>query len=155
MTLFDAGLRAQELCSLGRTDLDLRLMAPKVTGKGNKERIVGIGYKCARSIERYLRRRNDDSPWLFVGKGGRQLTHNALRLMVGRRARQSGTASKGLHAFRRGFAIAYLESGGSPEDLRTLAGWESVQMLRRYTRATERTRELKGHRMHSPGDKLD
>ena len=51
-------------------------------------------------------------------------------------------------------ATAYLDSGGNPEDLRTLAGWESPQMLRRYTKATETERALRGHRTHSPADKL-
>jgi len=154
MLLYDTGLRAQELCNATLEGLDLKALTLRVRGKGHKERIVGVGYKAARSLERYLRQRRAESPWLFVARNGRQLTFNALRLTLERRCKQCGMRSKGLHAFRRGFAIAYLDSGGSPEDLRTLAGWDSVQMLRRYTKATETQRALHGHRAHSPGDRL-
>jgi site-specific recombinase XerD len=160
LTLFDTGLRASELCSLQVGDLNLKAMTLHVRkGKGKKERIVGIGYKPSQAIERYLRKRADymyleASPWLFANWYGEELTENALTLMLGKRFRASGATFRGAHAFRRGFAIAYLDSGGSPEDLRVLAGWDSPQMLRRYTKATEGERALRGHRLHSPADAL-
>ena len=154
LTLYDAGLRAQELCNLSLDSLDLKALTLRVRGKGQKERIVGIGYKAAKAIDKYLRRRAQETPWLFAGRSGHPLTFNAVRLMLGRRFAQAGLQFRGCHAFRRGFAMSYLDSGGSPEDLRVLAGWDSPQMLRRYTKATERERALKGHRAHSPADRL-
>ena len=68
--------------------------------------------------------------------------------------RVTGLRFRGMHAFRRGFAITFLDAGGDPKDLRTLAGWDSPQMLRRYTKATETTRALKAHRRFSPVDRL-
>ena len=153
--LFDTGLRASELCGLTTDSVDLRRLAIHVRrGKGQKERIVGIGYKTAKAIERYQRRRDDGHDWLFIGRSRQELSFNSVRLMLQRRFRRAGLPFHGVHAFRRGFAIAYLESGGSPEDLRVLAGWDSPAMLRRYTRATERERALRGHRAHSPADSL-
>jgi site-specific recombinase XerD len=96
-------------------------------GKGGKTRVVGLGYKSAQAVERFLRKRVEytylaNSPWLFPAWYGEALTYNGLTLMLRRRFRQAGLEFTGAHAFRRGFAISYLESGGSPGDLRVLAG---------------------------------
>jgi site-specific recombinase XerD len=154
LLLFDTGLRAQEVCGLTRADFDLKRLVLKAYGKGNKERLVGVGYATAQAVERYSRRRTDSAPWLFVSRARTQLSYGGLTLMLRKRFRAAGLDYKGAHGFRRGFAMAYLDSGGSPEDLRVLAGWDSPQMLRRYTKATEGERALKGHRAHSPADAL-
>jgi site-specific recombinase XerD len=154
LTLFDTGLRAQELCDLGMEDMDLRGLSFLVHGKAGKQRLVGIGYQTATALERYHRRRKLPCRWVFSGKDGDQMTFNGVKLALKRRFDAAGVGFHGVHAFRRGFAIAFLEAGGGPEDLRTLAGWESPQMLRRYTKATETERALKAHRSFSPGDQL-
>jgi site-specific recombinase XerD len=153
LTLYDTGIRGGELCALRTDDLNLRGLSLKVRGKGGKERIVGIGPVTAQAIERYLRRRSP-SNWLFAARGGGPLSFNALRNMLRRMFAEAGVAFRGVHAFRRAFAISFLADGGQPEDLRTLAGWESPQMLRRYTRATETERAINAHRRHSPVDRL-
>lgn len=160
LVLLDTGLRSQELCDMRIEDVDLKRMTLHVqSGKGGKARVVGLGYKSAQAVERFLRKRAEytylaNSHWLFPSWYGEALTYNGLTLMLRRRFKKAGLEFVGAHAFRRGFAISYLESGGSPEDLRVLAGWDSPQMLRRYTRATERERALNGHRLHSPADRL-
>ena len=155
LTLADTGLRGGEICGLRTEDLDLRDLTLKVMkGKAGKQRIVGFGAVTAQAIERYLRRRDDQSPWLFAARGGRTLSFNALRLLIERLFVAAGVEFKGVHGFRRGFAISFLDLGGDPEDLRTLAGWDSPQMLRRYTKATETERALKSYRRFSPVDRM-
>lgn len=134
LTLYDTGIRGQELCDLTLDALDLKALTLRVKGKGGKERIVGLGYKAAKAIDRYLRKRRGDSPHLFLNRSGEPPQFNTIRLMLTRRFHQAGLQFRGVHAFRRAFAISYLASGGSAEDLRVLAGWDSPQMLRRYTR---------------------
>jgi site-specific recombinase XerD len=153
LLLYDSGVRASELTSLRVTDLDLHQLTVRVMGKGNRERIVGIGHTTAEALHRYLRRRKE-APWLFMGRRGRPLSFTGLTLMLRRRFEAAGLPFSGIHGFRRAFAISYLEAGGDPLDLKTLAGWSSTAMLLRYTKATERERALKGHRAHSPGDRL-
>ncbi len=152
--LYDTGLRSAEVCGLTRADLDTKRMVLKAYGKGSKERLVAVGYATAQAVERYLRKRPDATPWLFANWRGERLTYNALTIMLRKRFNAAGLEFKGAHGFRRGFAMAFLDSGGSPEDLRVLAGWESPEMLRHYTRATEGERALRGHRQHSPADAL-
>jgi len=154
LTLYDTGLRGNELCGLRTEDLDLRDLSLRVTRrKAGKERRVGVGPVTAQAIERYHRRRQP-SLWMFAAVGGGSLSPNDVRLMLERMFKAAGVSFRGVHAFRRGFAISFLDAGGDPEDLRTLAGWESPQMLRRYTKATETSRALKAHRRFSPVEQL-
>ncbi|MGH7484984.1 MAG: tyrosine-type recombinase/integrase [Steroidobacteraceae bacterium] len=57
-----------------------------------------------------------------------------------RRFRDAGVPYHGVHAFRRTFAIAYLEPGDSAQDRQEIAGWQSIQMVQLYTRATANAR---------------
>ncbi|MDP2950088.1 MAG: tyrosine-type recombinase/integrase [Chloroflexota bacterium] len=152
--LFDTGVRARELCDMRMEDLDLHNLSILVHGKAGKQRQVGIGYASATAIERYHRRRKVASRWVFSDQHGGQMTFNGVKMALGRRFKAAGVLFRGCHAFRRAFAIAWLDAGGGPEDLARLAGWDSPQMLRRYTRATEGTRALAAHRRFSPGDQL-
>lgn len=155
LVLYDCGLRAQELCDLTLDSFNRSVMVLRVMGKGRKERLVGVGFKAAKSVDRYIRNRNDDARWLFLSGRG-QMSYNGVRLMLGRRFRQAGIGDRyaGVHGFRRSFAVAFLDSGGSPLDLQTLAGWSSPSMTARYVRASQTELGLKAHRQHSPADRL-
>ena len=151
LTLADSGLRGAELCGLRREDVDLRELTLRVEkGKGGRWREVSISHTTAEAIDRMLRRRQDESEWLFVTRDGRGLTTNGLRMMLDRAWRDVGLEFRGVHAFRRGWAITMLDAGADPSDVKTLAGWESDQMLRRYTRATETQRAKRSHTKFSP-----
>lgn len=154
LTLFDTGVRGAELCGAELEDLDLRQFTIAVRqGKAGKQRRVAVGAVTAQAIERYTRRR-PVSPWLFASKGGENLTFNALRNMLRRSFLSVGLDFRGVHAFRRGFAISFLDAGGDPGDLQALAGWESVAMVRRYARATETERAIRAHKQFSPVQRL-
>ena len=154
LTLFDTGMRAAELCGLRLETLNLRQRVVAVKGKGGKERLVGVGSVTAVTIDRYLRRRRVESGWLFSSKDGMALKNSGLRALLLRRFGEAGVQFRGAHAFRRGFGISFLRSGGDPNDLKTLAGWNSYEMLRRYTKATESERGVEAHHRFSPADRL-
>jgi integrase len=128
---------------------------PWERGKGGKERFVSIGHKTAAAIERYLRRRREKSPVLWLAYGSRVLNTNGLRMLLKRRFRQAGVAFRGSHGFRRAFAMAYLAGGGQEGDLKELAGWSSYSMVARYAKATAGERAVRAHKKLSPGDKLN
>lgn len=151
LTLFDTGLRGAELCGLRREDVNLRELTLRVEkGKGGRWREVAISAFTAQAIDRMLRHRQDLSEWLFITRDGGGFTTNGLRMMLERAWKDAGLTFRGVHAFRRGFAIAFLEAGGDSSDLQTLAGWESAAMLRRYMKATESQRARKAHARFSP-----
>lgn len=154
LVLYDCGLRAQELCDLTRASLDPKTQRLIVMGKGKQERVSPLGRNASVALDRYLRRRGDDHPALFLAYGKVPMTYEALRLMLHRRCRQAGVEYHGCHSMRRAWAQAWLQDEGSPLDLRYLAGWRSDAMVRVYTRGTERERAVRGHAEHSPADKL-
>jgi len=152
----DTGVRCQELCDLNVGAIDRESHAAEiVSGKGGKGRMVGYSADVANALNRYMRRRGGwDTPGptapLFATKSGGRLTTNGVRMLMQRRFAAAGVAFRGTHAFRRTFGIGFLEAGGDPTDLKTLAGWSSWSMLARYTRATATSRALRAHEQHSP-----
>jgi integrase/recombinase XerC len=95
LTLFDTGVRSAELCDMRMEDLDWKELSIKVKGKAGKERYVGIGHKTAQAIERYLRRRRVDSPFLWTTTGNRgPFTINGLRMMLERHFKTATSSSE-------------------------------------------------------------
>ena len=155
MVLYDSGVRAAELCGMKEADLEWRDRTIKVTGKAGKQRRVSIGHKTAQAIERYLRKRAVKSDWLWLGSANKPLIMNGLRMMLQRRFNNAGVEFRGAHAFRRGFAMEYLASGGQEGDLKELGGWENYAMVSRYAKANAGERAIAAHKNLSPGDRLN
>jgi site-specific recombinase XerD len=154
-TLYDTGVRASELIGMRVEDIDWRERSILVTGKAGKQRRVSIGHVSAAAIERYLRKRRVDSVYLWLASGNKPFSNNGLAMMLRRRFNDAGLPFRGAHAFRRAFAMSYLESGGALDDLKELGGWEHYAMVSRYARASAGERAVKAHKKFSPGDRLN
>lgn len=57
LLLYHTGIRASELCALNVSDIDLHGQSLRVTGKGNKQRIIPFGPELRQSFEEYLKAR--------------------------------------------------------------------------------------------------
>ena len=160
LTLLDTGLRASELCSLKVGDVDMKSGRVEVkhgiTGgaKGGKGRSVYLGKSTRRVVWRYLVDRDDgdqaDAP-LFLGKFGRPLNKDALRLLLGRLGSKAQVTKCHPHRFRHTFAITYLRSGGDVFTLQALLGHGSLDMVQHYARIAEVDIE-QAHKRASPAD---
>ena len=155
LTLFDAGVRIAELTGMMVADVDWHERTILVTGKAGNQRYVSIGHKTTSAVERYLRKRRVDSPYLWLGSANKPLALNGVRMILHRRFKDAGVTFRGAHAFRRGFAMSFLESGGQEGDLKQLGGWTSFAMVQRYARASAGERAVKAHKLVSPGDRLN
>ncbi len=155
--LWDTGVRAEELCNLEMRDLDLsRGKALIRNGKGHKDRVVPFGVRVRGALESWLKVRSERAKCdtVFVNRSGEPLTRRGLQIMLRRRKREAGIAGPcNPHAFRHGFAVAYLDNGGSIHNLQRLMGHATLRSTEVYLQSTDR-RVKADHAKASPGDHL-
>jgi integrase/recombinase XerC len=129
MELFYAsGMRRAELAGVRLADVDLEERTIKVTGKGNKERVVVINRTAAAAIDAYLRvRPRSADPHLFLGRGGKGLTPKHVWRIFRAIYTISGVAKHASpHTLRHSFATHLVENGVDLETVRELLGHESL-----------------------------
>lgn len=150
-TMLYAGLRIEEVSSLGVSDLDLSRGEEEVRvarGKGNKERRVPMGPRLKKSLRRYLRVRDelvdvtedDDPRVLFLNNKGKRLTENTIRRTLYKYVRKSAIRKTDLHPhdLRRTFGTWFLQA--NPDKARELAelmGHSDLSQVMKYALSDE------------------
>jgi len=140
-TLYSCGLRVSELTSLRLTDLYFDLGFIKVTGKGNKERLVPISKTAVDEIGIYLEKfrkklkiQTESENILFLNRRGKKLTREMIFTIVKNLAKKSGL-NKNIspHTFRHSFATHLVDGGADLRAVQEMLGHESIITTEIYT----------------------
>ncbi len=158
-TLYASGLRVSELINLELVQLDTKSAFLRVTGKGNKERIVPLGEDAFLWIERYLRDAralilgNRSSEKIFVtsrGKNQPNMTRQAFWFRLKKYAREVGIKTKvSPHTIRHAFATHLINHGADLRVVQLLLGHSDISTTQIYTHVA-RERLKKVHSLHHP-----
>jgi integrase/recombinase XerC len=135
---YSSGLRLAELTGLDIADVDLRDRTVRVTGKGNKTRIVPVGRYAVEALSRWLRERTSiagvGEPALFVAHTGQRLGARAIQLRIADWAKRQGLAQHvHPHMFRHSFATHILESSQDLRGVQELLGHANISTTQVYT----------------------
>ena len=135
--LYSCGLRVSELTSLRIRDLFFGEGYIRVTGKGDKQRLVPISSTARERIHRYLEVRRSaraGEETLFLHNRGSSLTRVMIFTILREAARRAGIEKKiSPHTFRHSFATHLLEGGASIRQVQELLGHESILTTEIYT----------------------
>ncbi len=135
---YSSGLRLAELVNLDLEDLDFADKTIRVTGKGNKTRILPVGRYALDAIRRWLPVRLglavEAEQALFISRRGGRLAARSVQARLDRWARANGS-SRHLypHLLRHSFATHLLESSGDLRAVQELLGHASISTTQVYT----------------------
>ena len=142
ITLYETGVRASELVGMNDEDIDFLNHEIRVTGKGNKERVIPFGKELAAVLKQYIDRRNaevshTDENALFINNEGQRLTYDKVRTSV----RDSlslvcNLKKRSPHVLRHTFATALLNNGADLESVQKLLGHAKLSTTEIYTHTT-------------------
>lgn len=139
-TLYSCGLRVSELVSLRLGDLFFDEGFIRVTGKGDKQRLVPLSATARKNIEIWLGQRRMMRPdpksaeIVFLNRHGRKLTRAMIFTIVRKSAEAAGiNKDVSPHTFRHSFATHLLEGGASIRQVQELLGHESILTTEIYT----------------------
>lgn len=142
MTMYGAGLRVSEACSLRVEDIDSQRGVLHVRyGKHNRDRYVMLSERLLATLRHYWRVYRPPVPYLFPGKKeGSHITPEPVRQAL-RKAKDRVGLKKPVtpHLLRHSFATHLLETGTDIRIIQSLLGHSSIETTMRYTRVTRTT----------------
>lgn len=140
-TLYSCGLRVSELTTLKITDLHLEHDYIKVTGKGNKERLIPIGKIAKKLIKSYISQVRVHLPiqknavdLVYLNKRGGGLSRVMVFYIIKDLAKKAGIRkSLSPHSFRHSFATHLVEGGADLRAVQEMLGHQSITTTEIYT----------------------
>ena len=138
--LYSTGLRRTEMANLRRYDADLvRLVVLVREGKGRKDRVVPLGERAARWLDKYLIEARPqfiahENEALFVMDTGEPVTPEYLAVRVRHHMEMAGVDKPGAcHLFRHAMATHMLDNGADIRFIQVILGHASLTTTERYT----------------------
>jgi len=136
--LYSCGLRIAELVGLNLDSIDYNAREVRVTGKGNKTRIIPVGEPAINAVQRWLavrpppKRAGDIA--LFLGTQGARISASVLQARIKKWAIQQGIdVNVHPHMLRHSFASHLLQSSGNLRAVQEMMGHASIASTQIYT----------------------
>ena len=142
--LYATGMRVGELTSLNVQDVDFENHTVKVTGKGNKQRVVPFGVPAASACKEWLEHGRNvllekqaasstSSQALFLGARAKRIDQRIVRSIVHAAAAAANVPDVAPHALRHSAATHMLNGGADLREVQELLGHSSLNTTQRYT----------------------
>jgi integrase/recombinase XerC len=136
--IYSSGLRLAELVRLDVRDVDIADATVRITGKGNKARLVPVGRHARTALEDWLKERTvlvaAQQQAMFVGRRGQRLSPRAVQLRLrGWSLKQGMGMAVHPHQLRHSFASHILESSSDLRAVQEMLGHADISTTQIYT----------------------
>ncbi len=155
---YASGLRLSELCRARLEMMDFEEGFLRITGKGNKTRIVRVGRTALAAIADYLANErpslvsNKTSSHLFLSVRGGPLSSDRVRQIVKERAKGAGIDQNCYpHLLRHSFATHLLEGGADLRVIQELLGHADLSTTQIYTHVDRQRLKAVHKKFHPRG----
>ena len=141
-TLYSTGARVAEAAGLDLGDMDLDEGTTRLRGKGDRERIAGLGGPCVEALQAYLGRteadeRRRDRPAVFLNRFGNRLSTRGIARVIQRHLARAGLPPDvHPHTLRHSFATHLLQRGANLREVQEMLGHKDVATTQVYTHLT-------------------
>ncbi len=138
-----SGLRVSELVDLKMTDMNLIDGYLKITGKGNKDRIIPLNQdliiKINEYLETYKKGIKKNKNFFFVHNNGKLLSRQFIYLKLKEYANKSGiTKQISPHCLRHTYATLLLNNGAKLKEVQMLLGHSKIETTEIYTHVAKK-----------------
>jgi integrase/recombinase XerD len=153
--LYASGLRVSELVNARLENLDLDARIIRVTGKGNKMRLVPVGQKACDAVRAYLEKErpemvgNKTGSEVFLSVRGTKLTTVRIWQIVKACAKNAGLDINVYpHLLRHSFATHLLSNGADLRIIQEMLGHADISTTQIYTHVDQQRLKAVHHRFH-------
>jgi integrase/recombinase XerD len=153
--LYACGIRVSELCGIRLEEMDLESRILRVTGKGDKMRVIPMGARAVDAVSAYL---SGERPalvrkWtrshLFLSVRGRALTPDRIWQLAKEAARAAGLKENVYpHLFRHSFATHLLGNGADLRAIQEMLGHADIGTTQIYTHVDQQRLKSVHYRFH-------
>lgn len=153
--LYATGVRVSELIGLTMSQISLLEGVIRVTGKGNKERLIPMGEQAVDMLESYFRCARgallkQDSDVVFPSKRGVQMTRQTFWHRIKLYATRAGIqADLSPHTLRHAFATHLVNHGADLRVIQMLLGHSDLSTTQIYTHVAKQRLQFL-HKTHHP-----
>jgi site-specific recombinase XerD len=134
----DSGMRLNELVNIRAHDIDWQSYTVTIWGKGNKQRKAPFAERSAKLLREVISQNG-------AGSNIWHLDYRGVESML-KRLKLKTALPTNAHTFRRTFASNLHRAGLDVEHIMRLGGWESLDMVLRYTRSVKSEDSLRLYR---------